>query len=80
MSLTRRDIGGESTDATTSSPDGARPVAGLRRTGTPRASSAASSRPAANRGGLVWNAEPRSFASPRLKESELSGPTQIEVP
>jgi hypothetical protein len=66
ISLTIRSIGGESTLASTSRPPGALPGSGLRRTATPRASSAESSRAAANAGGLVWKALPPSFAKPRL--------------
>ena len=80
VSLISRSIGGDSTLASTSSPAGALPATGFRRTGTPRASSAASSRAAANAGGFTWKAEPPSFASPRLKDRALRGPTQIDVP
>jgi hypothetical protein len=76
----RRSIGGESTLASTSRPAGALPASGLPRTAMPRAASAASSLPAANAGGLVWKALPASLAKPRLKESALSGPTQIDTP
>ena len=66
ISFTIRSIGGESTLATTSRPPGALPASGLRRTGMPRASSARPGAPAANAGGLVWNALPPSLAKPRL--------------
>jgi hypothetical protein len=61
-----RAIGGESTLASTSRPPGAVPAAGLRFTLMPRASSASSSRAAANAAGLGWNALPVSVANPRL--------------
>ena len=47
---------------------------------TPMRSSADASRLAANSGGVRWKALPFSRASPRLKESALSGPTHVETP
>src|SRR4051794_33534972 len=66
---------GERTSASATPPDGAAPVRGLPLTPIPRALSAWSRRAAANRGGLLWNALPLEFASPRLKLSALIGPT-----
>jgi hypothetical protein len=57
---------GESAAASAVAPLGASPSAGLPRTLMSRSSSSASRRVAANTGGLRWNADPRSFAKPRL--------------
>ena len=75
ISRTSVSIGGESTLASSVLPAGAVPARGLRRTRMPRASSAASSRAAANAGGLVWIARCRSRSRARgCRRGALSGP------
>ena len=80
MSRIRRSIGGESTLARTVASAGVTPARGFSRTAIPRASSASSSRAAANAGGFAWKPRPPSVNRPRLYESALRGPTQTDTP
>ena len=59
-------MGGDSTLARTVASGGVTPARGFSRTGTPRASSASSSRAAANAGGFAWKPRPVSVKRPRL--------------
>src|SRR5436190_5805162 len=80
VSRTRVSIRGEWTLASSLAEEGVRPLRGRAPSAMPRRRRAVWSLRAAYSGGLPWNADPLEFARPRLNESALSGPTQIEVP